>query len=140
VRWVTPSPEHGTTATADTELHGAVNPRRRQAAASTRRKSRRTVFDGPDRFDIRRDPNPHVSFGFGPHFCLGASLARLEMRVMYEELTALADIHVVPDTRVVGARRVRARNRLAARGVLSFAASSICRNAGSPALTAPAPG
>jgi cytochrome P450 len=37
-------------------------------------------------FDIRRDPNPHVSFGHGIHYCLGASLARLEMRVMFEDL------------------------------------------------------
>jgi cholest-4-en-3-one 26-monooxygenase len=45
-----------------------------------------SVFSEPNRFDIRRDPNPHLSFGHGEHFCLGASLARLELRVMFEEL------------------------------------------------------
>src|SRR5688572_27802187 len=42
------------------------------------------VFAAPDTFDVRRDPNPHVAFGFGEHFCLGARLARLEIRVFFE--------------------------------------------------------
>ena len=45
------------------------------------------VFDAPERFDVGRNPNPHVTFGAGgPHFCLGAHLARLEVQVMFEEL------------------------------------------------------
>lgn len=44
------------------------------------------VFDRVDEFDITRKPNPHIGFGHGVHFCLGAHLARLEMRVRYEEL------------------------------------------------------
>ena len=45
------------------------------------------VFADPFRFDVRRDPNPHVAFGGrGAHHCLGSSLARLELRVMFEEL------------------------------------------------------
>ena len=45
------------------------------------------VFDAPDRFDVGRDPNPHIAFGGGgPHFCLGANLARMEIRIMMEHL------------------------------------------------------
>jgi cholest-4-en-3-one 26-monooxygenase len=44
------------------------------------------VFDGPFRFDVRRHPNEHVAFGFGPHFCLGNSLARLELTVMFDRI------------------------------------------------------
>jgi cholest-4-en-3-one 26-monooxygenase len=47
------------------------------------------VFDDPFRFDILRDPNPHIAFGGGgPHHCLGANLARMEMKVLFEELVA----------------------------------------------------
>ena len=49
------------------------------------------VFDDPLRFDIHRDPNPHVAFGGGgPHHCLGIHLAKLEMRVLFEELAKRA--------------------------------------------------
>jgi len=51
------------------------------------------VFPEADRFDVGRTPNDHLSFGFGPHYCLGAALAQLEARVMFEELFArLPDI------------------------------------------------
>jgi cytochrome P450 len=57
------------------------------------------VFDDPESFDVRRDPNPHVGFGGpGPHFCLGAHLARREVAVMFRELlTRLPDIHTTGD-------------------------------------------
>jgi cytochrome P450 family 142 subfamily A polypeptide 1 len=57
------------------------------------------VFDDPFRFDIARTPNDHVAFGFGTHFCLGASLARLEITVMVDRLLSrLPDLEVVGDT------------------------------------------
>jgi len=46
------------------------------------------VFDDPERFDIRRSPNPHLAFGSGHHVCLGATLARMEIRILFEELVA----------------------------------------------------
>jgi cholest-4-en-3-one 26-monooxygenase len=57
------------------------------------------VFTNPDAFDIGRDPNPHIAFGGGgPHFCLGANLARMEIRVMFEHLLdRMPDIHQAGD-------------------------------------------
>jgi cytochrome P450 family 142 subfamily A polypeptide 1 len=53
------------------------------------------VFDAPDEFRVERSPNLHLAFGTGPHFCLGANLARTEIRILLEELlTRLPDIHV----------------------------------------------
>ena len=54
-----------------------------------------SVFEEPERFDVLREHNHHVAFGFGTHFCLGASLARLEIRVMFEEL-----LRRIPDWRL----------------------------------------
>ena len=57
------------------------------------------AFDDPDRFDVLRDPNPHVGFGGpGPHFCLGAHLARRELAVVFRQLlTRLPDIEPTGD-------------------------------------------
>ncbi len=87
VRWTTPSPAKRRTATRDTVLSGA------QIAAGDKvviwegsANRDEAVFDHPEQFNVARDPNPHLGFGHGVHFCLGASLARLEVRVMFEEL------------------------------------------------------
>jgi cytochrome P450 len=53
-------------------------------------------FPEPERFDVLRQPNHHLAFGFGSHFCLGSSLARLEARVAFEEL-----LERLPDYRLL---------------------------------------
>ena len=90
LRWTTPVVSFMRTTTRPTELGGqqlgAGEPVLMLYASANRDES---VF-GPtaDLFDASRDPNPHVAFGFGPHFCIGAVLARLEGRVLLEELAA----------------------------------------------------
>ena len=77
------------TATADVELAGVPVPAGAKVAALLGAANRDpTVFDDPDRFDVGRDPNPHVGFGMGVHFCLGAPLARVELAVTFERLLA----------------------------------------------------
>lgn len=57
------------------------------------------VFDNPDQLDLTRDPNPHLGFGIGPHFCLGANLARMELKTVFQELLGrLPDIKIDPGT------------------------------------------
>ncbi|GAB2640588.1 cytochrome P450 [Prescottella soli] len=87
VRWTSPSPSKRRTVTRATELGGhALGPGQKVVVweASANRDER--VFAQADTFDVHRHPNPHLGFGQGVHFCLGAHLARLEMRVVFEEL------------------------------------------------------
>lgn len=96
LRWVSPIKNMARTVTEDLELGG------QQLAAgdqvilfypSANRDA--AVFERPDELLVERHPNPHIAFGFGPHFCLGASLARLELRIMFEEvLTRLPDLEL----------------------------------------------
>ena len=89
IRWVSPILNMRRTATEDHELHGQqikVGDEFLLMYAAANRDPR--VFDDPDRFDVTRAHNHHVAFGFGTHFCLGASLARLETRIMFEQLFA----------------------------------------------------
>jgi cytochrome P450 len=87
LRWTTPSPSKRRTATRDATLGGyAIEPGAKVLfwEGSANRDER--VFADSMAFDVRRDPNPHLSFGHGVHYCLGANLAKLEMRVLFEEL------------------------------------------------------
>jgi len=101
LRWVSPIKNMARTVTADTELRGQRLEAGQEVLLLYPSANRdEDVFDDPFRFDLARTPNEHVAFGFGPHFCLGASLARLEISVMLEELAArLPDLALAePDT------------------------------------------
>ena len=87
VRWTSPSPSKRRTATRDVMLGGqsiAAGQKVQIWEGSANRDA--SVFDRADEFDISRKPNPHLGFGQGIHYCLGANLARLELRVLFEEL------------------------------------------------------
>ena len=87
LRWANPLHYFRRTAVVDTELNGAhIRAGQKVAMVYTSANRDEAVFEDPDRFDIRRAPNPHLSFGAGEHFCLGAQLARLEGRVFFEEV------------------------------------------------------
>jgi cytochrome P450 family 142 subfamily A polypeptide 1 len=87
LRWVTPIKNMNRTATRDVELRGQrIREGDNVLLLYPSANRDEDVFDDPFRFDVGRTPNDHVAFGFGTHFCLGNSLARLELRVMFEEL------------------------------------------------------
>lgn len=105
VRWATPVVSFQRTATQDTELGGAqIKKGDRVGIFYSSANHDPDVFDRPDEFDITRDPNPHLGFGGGgPHFCLGKSLATLEINLIFN---AVAD--AMPDLRLTGdPRRLR---------------------------------
>jgi cytochrome P450 len=87
VRWTSPSPSKRRTATRSVTVGGAsVQAGQKVQIWEGSANRDASVFDGADEFDIARKPNPHLGFGQGVHYCLGANLARLELRVLYEEL------------------------------------------------------
>jgi cytochrome P450 len=87
IRWVTPVKHFMRTATADAELAGRHIAKGDWLMLSYQSGNRdESVFDRPFRFDVERSPNKHVAFGYGAHICLGQHLARMEMRILWEEL------------------------------------------------------
>lgn len=116
LRWVAPIVGFRRTATEDTELHGQrirAGDKVLMLYQSANRDE--DVFEEPNRFLIDRQPNDHLAFGIGTHFCLGANLARIEIRIMFEELLRrLPDIQVAP-----GAKPVRTPSPLV-RGIASL--------------------
>jgi len=97
LRWVSPIKNMARTVTRDTEVRGKTLHEGDKLLLLYPSANRdEDVFDDPFRFDVERRPNEHVAFGFGTHFCLGNSLARLELLCMFEHvLKRLPDIELV---------------------------------------------
>ena len=89
LRWWTPVMTFRRTAATDCEIGGQpVRAGDKVVVSFTSANRDEAVFADPDRFDIGRQPNPHLVFGHGPHFCLGAHLARVQVRALFEEVLA----------------------------------------------------
>jgi cytochrome P450 family 142 subfamily A polypeptide 1 len=100
LRWVTPLQNMMRTVARETELRGQqLKPGDRVLMMYGAANRDPSVFERPEEFDCERNPNPHVAFGGnGSHICLGSSLARLELRVMFEELAArMPDLKLASD-------------------------------------------
>ena len=110
VRWATPSAYKRRTASCDTELHGKTIREGDKVTFWEMSANRdETIFDSPFEFDVTRTPNKHLGFGAGVHFCLGAALARLELKIVFEELLACGhtfslngEPQWMPNNRLVG--------------------------------------
>ncbi len=102
IRWVTPLNNMFRVATRDTEIAGTpIAPGDRLALVYPAANKDEAVFPDPQRFDVTRDPNPHLAFGHGTHFCLGANLARVELRLLFEALTRrITNLRVVTEPNV----------------------------------------
>ncbi len=100
LRWVTPIKNMARTATATVEFHGkTIRAGQKLLMLYPSANRDEEHFPDPHTFDIERSPNDHLAFGFGTHFCLGSSLARLELRALFSVLLdRLPDLHLVsPD-------------------------------------------
>jgi cytochrome P450 family 142 subfamily A polypeptide 1 len=99
IRWNSPVQNMGRTATRDVTVRGEQIEEGDQLMLFYPSANRdEDVFENPHGFDVRRSPNPHVAFGIGTHFCLGASLARLEVRAMIPEvLRRLPDLQLATE-------------------------------------------
>ncbi len=99
VRWTSPSPSKRRTATRDVMLGGqSITAGQKVQIWEGSANRDADMFERADEFIVNRKPNPHLGFGQGVHYCLGANLARLELRVLFEELLSRFDtVQVVSD-------------------------------------------
>ncbi|MCB9532927.1 MAG: cytochrome P450, partial [Myxococcales bacterium] len=92
IRWATPVMYFRRTVSRDLEFRGVqMKENDKIAMYYSSANNDEAIFTDPYRFDIGRTPNDHIAFGYGEHFCLGASLARLEIKVLFEELVKRFD-------------------------------------------------
>ena len=107
LRWVTPIKSMCRTVTRDVEFMGqAMTAGQKCLLLFESANFDAAKFRDPFRFDVERQPNEHVAFGFGSHYCLGQALARLELKVMFEQLlTRMPDIELAADPASLPRRR-----------------------------------
>lgn len=121
VRWTTPVIQFCRTPVEDLELRGQkIRAGESMCLFYPSGNRDEEIFDEPDRFLVDRNPNPHIGFGRGEHFCLGASLARLELRVLFRQLIErfddvelAGDFERVQSSFLGGVKRMPIRYRLA---------------------------
>lgn len=117
IRWATPVMTFRRTTTRDVELHGTTIPAGEKVVLFYQSGNRdETAFEDPWRFDVTREPNRHLGFGGGgPHFCMGASLARTQLAAIFSELYAqIPDIHAGTLERYRGGAFINGVKRLPA--------------------------
>lgn len=121
IRWVTPVRHFMRTAAADTMVRGVPITAGESVLLSYVSANRdEDVFDDPFRFDVGREPNKHVAFGYGVHFCMGAALARMEVGSFFTELLPrLKSIELAGDPQLVAATFVGGLKHLPVRYSLS---------------------
>lgn len=124
VRWTTPVNHFARTATRDLEF-GGKSIREGDSLALFYASANRDedIFEDPFCFRIDRDPNPHLGFGVGEHFCLGASLARMDLRVFWrqfaervESIEPIGPIELLDSSFVGGPKHIPVRIKVRARG------------------------
>jgi cytochrome P450 family 142 subfamily A polypeptide 1 len=107
LRWVSPIKNMNRTVTHDVEFMGQQLHEGDKCLLLYESANRDDArFADPHRFDVQRDPNEHLAFGFGAHYCLGQALARLELKVMFEQLLRrMPDLELVDDPSALPRRR-----------------------------------
>jgi cholest-4-en-3-one 26-monooxygenase len=111
IRYVTPIHNMCRVANLDYEINGTTIPQGNQVVLMYSSANRDPLhFVDPERFDVTRESNHHIAFGFGTHFCLGAALARAEIRIFFEEFVRrvgsfeIGDVVEMPNAFVYGVR------------------------------------